>query len=98
MTSSRMSPRADTDAPVRSGRPERVDPFVVGVDEHRHRLRSATVGRGEEHEVVVEIARVLDDADHGPVDAIEVDRRADLVPTQVGDAVASRRPRSRSTG
>ena len=73
------------DPPLRTRWAERGDSFVVGIDEHGHRLRLRQCRRGQQHEVFVEIVRVLDDADDGPLDSIEGDRRADGGTDQVRD-------------
>ena len=50
-------------------------------------IRRARGRGGDERELVAELARVLDDADHGAATAVERQRRADLEPQQLSDTV-----------
>ena len=52
--------------------------LLGSVEQHRHRFRTADRRRRDQHELVVEVARVLDHADDGAGDAVDVDRGADL--------------------
>ena len=46
--------------------------------------------RGDERELVAQLARVLDDADDGPATAVEREGRPDLEPQELRDAVGDR--------
>ena len=71
----------------------RIAPNLVegpgAADQQRHRFGVVELGRRDECELVVEVARVLDHANHRPGSAVEVDNVADrhcrVAATPVGD-------------
>ena len=64
---------------------------LVRRHEHRDRVGVVELRRFEQHELVVEVARVLDDPDDLARRAVEIDRVADAHPEQIGDAVGDGR-------
>ena len=78
ITSSRTSPRADTVRPCAPGGRNELTRSSSAVHEHRHRIRPGQFGWRQQYEVVVEIVGVLDDADDGSLDPVEVDGGPEL--------------------
>ncbi len=89
-TFSGRSPREAMMRPVSPGGRNWPTRASLAFDEHRHELRLSESGRREENELVAEIARVLDHADHDTLHAVEVDRRTDAHAERVDDSVGHR--------
>ena len=90
-TSSPTSPRADTIRPCAPGGRNEVTRSSSAFTSMVTDSDCANVDGASSTKSSFEIVRVLDDADDGPLDSIEVDRRADGGTDQVRDRLRHRR-------
>ena len=71
-------------------RSEGLQLILTGIDQHRDEFRACDCGRWQEDELIIEVARILDDSDDGTRTAVEVDRRADPGMEGVSDPIGHR--------
>ena len=73
----RRRPSVADHAQPLTGRPERHHAILGIVDEDHDRVDGSGVIRRHEHELVGQVAGVLDDADHGASGAVRIERSTD---------------------
>ena len=83
-------PRGGDDPAGVAGWTEGIDARVARLHDHHDLVGLRERGRRQQHELVTEIARVLDLADDGALDAVEVDGRTDRGAERRGDPVRHR--------